>query len=59
MTEVSDASVVNDTFPGNRKRSEPGAPPKKLTFGQYGELTAQTIEQADLSPEERERAYEM
>lgn len=59
MTEVSDASVVNDSFPGNRKRSTPGEPPPKLTFGNYGELTARTIEQADLTPAERERAYEM
>lgn len=59
MTEVNDASVVNGDFPGNRKRSMPGEPPKNLTFGKFGELTSQTIEQADLTPEERQRAYEM
>lgn len=59
MTEVYDASVPNDTFPGNRKRTVPGEPFKKLTFGPHGELTAQTIEQANLTPAERERAYEM
>jgi hypothetical protein len=59
VTDVNDASVVNDSFPGNRKRSAPGEPPKNLQLGQYGELTARTIEQADLSAAERERAYEM
>jgi hypothetical protein len=59
VTEVNDASVVNDSFPGNRKRSAPGKPPKKLKFGEHGELTAQTIEQLNLTPAERERAYEM
>ena len=59
MTEVNDASVVNDSFPGNRKRSKPGEPPKRLAFGKHGELTARAIEQADLSPPERDRAYEL
>jgi hypothetical protein len=34
-----------------------GAP--RLQFGERGELTPRTIEQADLTPEEKERAYEM
>lgn len=59
MTDVSDASVTNDSFPGNRKRSAPGEQPKRLRLGQHGELTARSIEQANLSPAERERAYEL
>lgn len=55
MTEVSDASVTNRDFPGNRKRQAKTT----LTFGEMGELTPETIEQANLTPAERERAYEM
>ena len=55
MTEVSDASVANAEFPGNRKRK---ANPE-LTFGEWGELTDETIDQADLTDSERERAREM
>lgn len=32
---------------------------KKLQFGPHGELTPQTIEQANLGPAEKARAYEM
>lgn len=32
---------------------------KKLQFGEHGELTLDTINSADLTPEERERALEM
>ena len=56
MSEVNDATAsAAASFPGNRKRG----PVKPLTFGQYGELTVQTIEQADLTADERARAYEM
>lgn len=51
MTQVNDASVTNRQMPGNRKR--------KLEFGKLGELTPKTIEQADLTPSEREHAYEV
>lgn len=46
-------------FVGNRKRMRPGVGPPKLQFGEHGELTAQTIQQANLTPEERARAEEM
>jgi len=32
---------------------------KKLTFGEWGEITAETVEQADLTEAEKARAYEI
>lgn len=46
-------------FPGNRKRFNHDEPIPALQFGQHGELTLKTIEQANLTPPERERAIEM
>jgi hypothetical protein len=44
---------------GNQKRYRQGQPIPALQFGQHGELTPRTIKQANLTPEEEERAYEM
>jgi hypothetical protein len=47
-------------FPGNRKRSQFAAPPpKKLQFGPHGELTYETLKQANLTKAEEVRAIEM
>lgn len=46
-------------FTGNRKRFREGDPIPELQFGQHGELTPRTIKQANLSPEEEKRAFEM
>lgn len=61
MSEVVDASIgPGMTGPrGNRKRHRPGDPIPALQFGQRGELTPKTIKQANLTPEEEERANEM
>jgi hypothetical protein len=45
--------------PGNRKRFRAGDPIPALQFGQHGELTPKTIKQANLTPAEEARAYEM
>jgi len=45
-------------FAGNAKRRRQGTAPL-LQFGDRGELTPKTIQQANLTPEEEERAYEM
>jgi len=52
-----DSAGAGPEFAGNRKRGP--ANPTPLQFGDHGELTARTIQQVDLTPEERERAYEM
>lgn len=57
MTEIVDAVQPDQEFPGNRKRGPVEIKP--LQFGEHGELTARTIRQANLTPEEAERAYEM
>lgn len=44
---------------GNRKRFREGDPIPALQFGQHGELTPRTIKQANLSPAEEKRAFEM
>jgi len=46
-------------FSGNRKRFRGGDPVPALQFGQHGELTPRTIKQANLTPEEESRAFEM
>jgi hypothetical protein len=46
-------------FAGNRKRFREGDPIPALQFGQHGELTPRTIKQANLSPAEEKRAFEM
>lgn len=46
-------------FAGNRKRSPLDAGAPKLEFGKFGELTPKTIRQANLSPEETDRAFEV
>lgn len=57
MTEIIDASQARAMYHGNQKRAAPTSGP--LKFGRYGELTEETINQADLSDAERERAYDM
>lgn len=57
ITDIIDASATGPEFPGNRKRGPVN--PAPLQFGEHGELTAKTIQQVDLTPAERERAYEM
>ena len=52
MTDVTEGAGI---FAGNRKRSMSS----RLEFGAMGELTPTTIEQANLTPQERERAFEM
>lgn len=60
MSELIDATPEpGPQFPGNKKRYTPGDPIPALQFGQHGELTPRTIEQANLSAEEKTRAYEM
>lgn len=44
---------------GNRKRFREGDPIPALEFGQHGELTPRTIKQANLTPYEEKRAFEM
>lgn len=44
---------------GNRKRFREGDPIPALQFGQNGELTPKTIKQANLTPAEEKRAFEM
>jgi len=46
-------------FAGNRRRYREGDPIPALQFGQHGELTPRTIKQANLTPEEEKRAFEM
>src|SRR4051812_44972791 len=59
MTQFSEGqSPVPREFAGNRKRLRGGDIPA-LQFGEHGELTPRTIAQANLTPEEKERAYEM
>ncbi|MCV7174942.1 hypothetical protein [Mycolicibacterium sphagni] len=57
--EVVDASDRGSGPRGNRRRYRPGDPIPALQFGQHGELTPRTIKQANLTPEEEARAFEM
>ncbi len=61
---MTDPEIVEGTrrrpeFAGNRKRLPFDAPAPKLKFGEHGELTHETIKQANLTQEEQKRAYEM
>jgi hypothetical protein len=56
---VVEARTRQREFAGNRKRSQPGAPPPPLQFGEHGELTPRTIKQAGLTAEEEKLAWEM
>ena len=65
MTDTNEQPQIVEALPprapefaGNRKRLRPGDVPA-LQFGEHGELTPRTIEQANLTPAEKERAYEM
>lgn len=57
--KVVEARQRQREFVGNRKRFREGDPIPALQFGQHGELTPRTIKQANLSPEEEARAFEM
>ncbi len=57
--KLVEGHTARPEFAGNRKRSRPGDPVPPLQFGQHGELTPKTIEQANLSPYEKQRAREM
>lgn len=65
MPESRKRKVVEGRAPqrrevaGNRKRFREGDPIPALQFGQHGELTPRTIKQANLSPAEEKRAFEM
>ena len=64
MPESKSRKTVNGRdrrreFKGNRKRFREGDPIPALQFGQHGELTPRAIEQANLTPEEKRRAYEL
>ena len=57
--KVEEPFIRRPEFPGNRKRMRPGHPTPKLKFGEHGELTPETIKQANLTREEQVRAREM